>query len=71
VHHTIRGSSDPIRSDPYKRKTAFKARIHLLFFGIGTGTDQDFWHVGMRTTVLDDEIAIRLCPIPYHMFKHF
>jgi len=37
-----------------------KARFHLLFFGIGTGTDR------MRTTVLDDEITIRLCPIPFH-----
>jgi len=35
----------------------FKARFRLLFFGIGTGTHQDFCHVDMRTTVLDGKIA--------------
>jgi len=48
-------------------KYALKARFYLLlFFSIGTGTDQDFYHVSMRTTVLDDGIAIRFCSIPFH-----
>jgi len=36
----------------------------LTVFGIGTETDQDFCHVSMCTTVLDDGVAIRLCSIP-------
>jgi len=32
-------------------------RFHY-FFGIGTGTDQDFCHVGKHTTVLDDRIDV-------------
>jgi len=38
--------------------TQFLTRFHLQFFGIGTGTDQDFCPVSMRTTVLDDGFAI-------------
>jgi len=35
-----------------------------LFFGIGKGTEQDFCHVSMPTTYLDDGIMMRLCTVP-------
>jgi len=33
-----------------------KARFHLLFFGIGTETDQDFWHVNMALCFIITEL---------------